>query len=519
MVAKPVRRDYPVELLSSEYAPGVWHDGQNLIVEWPRPRMINEIRIPEAGWSAVAELWTEDSWRPIDVETVTESQNPPQVAIEFLPISVVKLRFPGTSATVIPQIRLNATGRQYFQTVYESGPYLLMNRILESRGEPDLAFVRSLLLPLDMQTTVIGRPGDEVECMVHWNGTLVEIEGGDEGAWNTGAENPPPGVEKWIDRWFAFAVDDELIGESPESVSRSYIDDFMPGVITRYTEKRIDVEIDAFTTAPKEELYGQAVRVSLKNKREETVAVSFSVIMGRRRSALAVSRGNPDGLEPGPMSFSPLKTGYQIDSSRKLIRNSLGEIVLFANMAGDWGGNEKERILSYDLQIPPRELQQLVIVIPSVNSPVVEEKLVRNFNFSAARGAFKDFWQETLQKKPVLELPEPGLNRLYKNLVAQALITLIDGDKLKYGAYWYEDYFGLEEGWPLVALAQFGHSEISKEKLKIALSPELLSKSNYHHQYRNGLALTYATQVYRLTRDSNWLQSVKPRLIETAEWI
>jgi hypothetical protein len=519
VVAKTVRRNYPADLLSSEYAPRLWHDGQDLIVEWSRPRLINEIRIPKADWSAVAESWTEESWRPVDVETVTETKNPPQVTIEFLPISVVKLRLPGVSSTVTPQICLNAGGRQYFQSVYESGPDLLMNRILESRGEPDLAFVRSLLLPLDMQTAVIGRPGDEVECMVHWNGTLVEIEGGDQGAWNTGAENSPPGVEKWIDRWFAFAVNNELIGASPESVSRSYIEDFMPGVITRHTGEGIEVEIEAFTTAPEEELYGQAVRVSLENKRETPAAVAFSVIMGRRRSALAASRRQPDGLEPGPMSFSPLQTGYEIDSTGRLIRNSLGEIVLFANLAGQWNGNERERILSYELQIPPRDRQQLVIVMPSVNAPVVEEKLVRNFNFPAARDAFEAFWQENLNEKPVLELPERGLNQLYKNLVAQALITLVDGEKLKYGAYWYEDYFGLEEGWPMVALAQFGHSEISKEKLKITLSPELLSKKNYHHQYRSGLALMYAAQVYRLTRDSSWLESVKPRLIETAEWI
>ena len=64
------------------------------------------------------------------------------------------------------------------------------------------------------------------------------------------------------------------------------------------------------------------------------------------------------------------------------------------------------------------------------------------------------------------------------------MIALRDGQQLKYGAYWYEDYFGVEEGWPIVALAQYGHPDQAQSAAEIMLSPQLMDKTNYHHQYR-----------------------------------
>jgi hypothetical protein len=118
-----------------------------------------------------------------------------------------------------------------------------------------------------------------------------------------------------------------------------------------------------------------------------------------------------------------------------------------------------------------------------------------------------------------LDVPEPGFNAIYKNLLAQALIITLDGpSQVKYGSYSYEDYFGIEEGWPAVALGQYGHSEAAQQILKAMLAPELMDKNNYHHQYRNGLEPWYAVTAYRLSHDRAWLEGIAPELEAAAEW-
>jgi hypothetical protein len=127
----------------------------------------------------------------------------PSTSATFLPLAIRKLRIVNLPAATPCQIYLSQLGQEYFERVYRSGHDLLMERILEQHEEPNFATVASLLLPLDMQTGVIGRPGDLIECMVHWNGTLVEIEGGDRGSWNTGAKESPPGTNGSTDGWLS----------------------------------------------------------------------------------------------------------------------------------------------------------------------------------------------------------------------------------------------------------------------------------------------------------------------------
>ncbi len=95
----------------------------------------------------------------------------------------------------------------------------------------------------------------------------------------------------------------------------------------------------------------------------------------------------------------------------------------------------------------------------------------------------------------------------------------MDGkEQLSYGAYFYKAYFGVEEGWAAVALAQWGKQEESKQQAEILLSRENLDKSNYHHQYRNGLSSWYAASIARLTGDRDWLRSISPALITNGYW-
>jgi hypothetical protein len=416
------------------------------------------------------------------------------------------------------QIHLSRYGREYIERAYLSGQDVFMERILQSSEEPDFARMASLLLPLDMNTSVIGRPGDPIECMVHWNGTLLEIENGDKGAWNTGAKESDPGKREWVDRWIAFAAAGELFGTDINRTSRSYLDGFLPAVVTRYQKDGIRFEEEVFTTAPDDSIYAQVLTIRVSNPGKAPKKTAFSLVMGRRWSSAAAHRRGATDDTPSPMSFDPMVTDYRVEQDGKTVRNAGGEIVLYAEAPFQWGGVSRENNLTYELQVEAGQSKEFRFVIPSVNAPVKESAAVEKFNLQASREGFRKYWRQLLDGRARLDLPESPLNDMYKNLLAQAMIALRDGQELKYGAYWYEDYFGLEEGWPLVALAQYGHHDQAQSGIDIMLSPYLMDKSNYHHQYRNGLAAMYASQVYRLSQDRQWLTAIKPRLVEGAEW-
>jgi len=494
-------------------------DDKGTVLSWSRPRMMSDVKFALADLPGPLDWWDGQQWRKVEIVQIrNHSGRLPQTTATFLPIAVQGLRLSG-----LPQsTKVEATAessRDYFDRVYSSGRDLLMERLLQSPDEPDFASVSSLLLPLDMQTSVIGRPGDKVECMVHWNGTIVEVESGDQGAWNHGAKNTPPGKEKWIDRWCAFVADGELFGTDVHRTSRSYLDGFMPAVVTRYSKDDIQFEEEVFTTAPDDPLYAQAATLRVSNPGATARKTRLSLLLGRRRSAVAGHRSPASGQSLGPLSFEPLDTGYQLEPDHQTVRNAAGEVVLYAEQPFLEKGSALEHLLDYSIELAPRGSKEFYFVLPSVNKPVKERAVLAPWNPKEGRERFRRYWNKSLQGDTDLKLPEPPLSDLCKNLVAQAMIVLSDGDTLKYGAYWYEWYFGVEEGWPITALAQFGHSELAKRAIQIMLSPELMDKSNYHHQYRSGLAPMYAAQVYRLTRDREWLRKISSDLKASAEWI
>jgi len=505
---------------SSEAGAVQSQDEKGMVISWPRPRMVNELILPLKELPGPLQWWDGQEWEDIEISQLhTGSSDEPSLKVLFSPVAIRKMRLVGLNASPHSQVRLGRSASEYFDRVYQSGRDLLMERILNHEEEPDFASVASLLLPLDMQTSVIGRPGDSVECMVHWNGTVVEIENGDKGAWNSGAKERVPGKEQWIDRWFAFAADGELFGEDPDRTSGAYLDGFMPAVLTRYAKEGVQFEQEIFTSAPGDSLYAQVVTLRVSNPGNTTRKTGFSVILGRRKSAEAGHHRGPGGVSPGPMSFAPLETGYRTEPGSKAVRNQTGEIILYADTPFQWGGTPQENTLLYPLQLNAGQVKEFHFILPSVNAPVKDLLKVERVKVNESREQFRSYWRQLLEGKGRLDLPEQPLNDLYKSLLAQAMIILRDDDRLKYGAYWYESYFGVEEGWPLVALAQFGHGDQARQGIEVMLSPELMDKSNYHHQYRSGLEPMYTAQVYRLVRDRQWLRTIKPRLVETAEWI
>lgn len=121
-----------------------------------------------------------------------------------------------------------------------------------------------------------------------------------------------------------------------------------------------------------------------------------------------------------------------------------------------------------------------------------------------------------------LELPDKRLMSLWRALLLHTRL-FVRGGVMRYGLFpgLYEDgLFGVEEGWNIVSLAQYGHAATAAATLeRTFFDPEFLKKEGPHHQYRNGLAITYALDVHGLTRDRALLERLWPTVRESAEWI
>lgn len=143
-------------------------------------------------------------------------------------------------------------------------------------------------------------------------------------------------------------------------------------------------------------------------------------------------------------------------------------------------------------------------------------------HYARAEHEFRTKWTKLLSVGATAILPSnQWMERIHIWLSQVLSITRVhyrQAERLSYGAYFYQAYFGHEEGWPVVALAQWGRGPEAQRQAELMLSPENLSKENVHHQNRNGTASWYAAEVARLTRDAPWLDSIAPTLIQNAEW-
>ncbi len=459
-------------------------------VHWPSRILVNRVET-DAGTRRVS-WWDGKAWR--GVEPVEHSS----AGIRFLPVSTTRLRVEAGRPVAEVRAYLDEHASQYFREIERARTDQLGARF-RRQPQPDLAMMESLLLPLNFAKVPIGQPADLHETMVGWNGTLFMVE------------PQPAGSQEVEDRWFAFAAgpDKEVFGSDSMRTQLRYLDGHLPATVTTYRQGAIRFEERAWVTAPGLSPYGTAVEVLVSNQSNTRERAVLTLAMGRRAH---------DRPHPTPLSFYPNLTGYTLDRDERSVRAAGGEIILYAQIPGAWEGTKRENHIRYALALGPNETRVVRFFAPSVDVPLRSAEPLRNFDWDQSLQKFRAWWRAKLDGGMQLELPERQLNDIYRNLIAQALITTLDGDEVHYAAYVYEQYFGLEEGWVPVALAQYGHPAEAQKILSIMLSPTLMDKRNYHHQYRNGLEPWYASTTYRLTRDRAWLEKHVPDLQAAAEW-
>lgn len=417
-----------------------------------------------------------------------------------------------------------------------SGMDRLGKRICARAAGADYESVAALLLPMDFYKSAIGRINAGNETLVTWNGTLIMVEGVEDAAWNHYSEKSMAiawkdqlvlvmeGMERCVDRWFAFAVGKggELVGSDLNRTKQEWIDGFKPGMRTIYQQGGLSYTFSAFVTAEKSESYLNIVEVEVANHSGRQVDTEVAVVMGKHASEAMHETRNPAAgprFDPSinPLFFAPQPTGYKLERSGCVVRGKDAEIVLGSSRRGRLGGNDRERVFTVPLKIAPGGKRTLHFSMPGVAAPLRRAGVLKAPEKRLP--AFKDFWAKTLTGKARIETPEKRVNDFQKNAIAQVLITLLNNGKLKYGSYWYEEYYGPEEAEAVVALAKCGYLREAKMAVEIILSPELLDPNGYHHQYRHGVAVQAAAEVYFLEGDKAWLERIAPRLVAIGDWI
>lgn len=497
------RSDHPHALepganLATAEAGAIVSSPQPWTVTWKRPVMVSAVRVPSPAKIVSVEWAGSGIWRPV------ESMEPAgQNGVTFTPVCVTSLRVHADRLiTGRVHVTCGPEAAHYSEAVRLARTDLLGERF-RSLARADLAAMDSLLHPIDFAKTAIGRPADLVETMVTWTGTFLQMVSEPCKDPNTGADLPAQAV----DRWVAPAPG----GRAPDwfRTRSAYLEGWMPAVVTTYDQGPLQIGQTVFVTAPGAPVYGSVALIRLHNTDTKPRVARFTYALGRRRIY-----GDP----PVPFVSDPLDTGYRMDPDRRTVRNASGEIVLHALQPATWGGTDRERHLSWSVSLAPRETQWLSVFVPDVTEPLRDAGAVAHLNPMALLDDFRKYWTDLMAQAGEIETPEKRLNDAARNLLAQCMIIGLDGDAARYGAYHYEAYFGLEEGWPAVALAQFGLGQYARRIMDYMLSPSCLDKGNYHHQYRNGLAPWYAADVARLAPDEEWLHRIAPTLKACAEW-
>ena len=467
--------------------------GKTAEIWWPRRLLVN--RVDAEPKPTTVEFWDGTEWRSVEPLPAAKPGE-----ARFLPVSTERLRI--TSAEPIRRVeaRLDAEAERYFGEIERSRTDLFGARFREM-PHPDLDAAKSLLLPLDFAKAAIGRPADQQETIVMWNGTFLMTEPATSGA-------------QVYDRWFAPGAGSagELFGRDWVHAQARYLDGYLPSTIITYRQGNFTFEERLYVTSPDSALYGTVAEVTVVNHSGSKGETAFTLAMGRR-----ANQRSP-GTQTSPFYFDPQVTGYQLDAGRHAVLSSSGDVMIYTEAEGLWEGTARENHLRYPLSLGPNQSSTLRFFVPSVEKPLRTVQALQNFNWQKSLEDFRAWWSRELTSGMQIELPEPQLNNIYKNLLAQSLIITLDDSLVRYGAYFYEMYFGVEEGWPAVALAQYGYPETAQRILSVMLSPELMDKKNYHHQYRNGLEPWYAVNIYRLTQDRAWLERVAPDLKAAADW-
>jgi len=374
--------------------------------------------------------------------------------------------------------------------------------------------LESKALPLDYQKILLAGVNDPDPGFAYQNGQWFVTWNGSDGS------QVKPEFYDQIDSWFAPAIGigKEVIRPAPLSARTSFYKDQTGRYLPLLTVEWVcplsnDQEIKITQRLFEEEMDGvKQLFVSLKMENAPSGA-HFIIGHGIRPNT---HYWDHYGKTNTPVPFftdqdKPQKKGDFV------LQDEINSVVLRANVPFLLvHSGVTETMLDFEAGY-----QEVYLAVPQTRTDQLTGRVTPE-DFLKAYNKFVGKWNGYLSKGATAELPSAEWDRKIDSWLSQVnSITKIQNggqEQLSYGAYLYKAFFGIEEGWPIMALAQWGKAEEAKQEADIILSKGNLDKSNYHHQYRNGLSSWYAATVAQLTGDREWLRKISPALVTNGNW-
>ena len=398
---------------------------------------------------------------------------------------------------------LHDDGRWGLLAIQES-PQDLWTRRLVELGEPNFSDSAAAMLPRRDYRVAFGAPGDDDETAVAWNGTHFVRR----------REDPRAPL---LSRFFAFRLDGENFGDDYDGIRRGWTDgrdDFAPGALPEhYVRYRVGDTVALVRSFAGVGEKGQNehllwMEITLTNVGDTERGGVFEVCTGLVRWG--------EVMRIGPWNNLPVEDVVSA-AEPTLLRNQRGAPVLLSDTEFAVAGTESEPACRFAYSLGPNRSRRIVLRVVC-DEPPTERRLLSPHDPDDARKAFHRFWyHELLERGMRVELPEGRLSGLVPRFLWECLVTP-DGVEPRYGSYFYEDYFGVEEGWPVVALARYGYFAEAQAQAEVMLQHAVDDNRSRHMQYRHGLAPMYAWSVYEVSRDRAWLDGLMPRMQECADY-
>ncbi|MGE5429281.1 MAG: hypothetical protein ACM3O8_15415 [Methylococcaceae bacterium] len=384
--------------------------------------------------------------------------------------------------------------------------------LIDRSGVKELSWkeIASQAFPLDYQKILLAGINDPDPGFVYQNGQWFVTWTGSEGtAWNNKK-----------DYWFAPAlcIGNEIIRPAPLSARAQFLHNKEGRMLPLFRmeweyrlshRKVIKVSQDMFS-----ETVDGVPQLFVQLTMDDPTHKARLVLGQGKRPYVHFLDGNSTNNTPIPFFTTPTilnKKGEYVlaDEAESVVMRSSAP--LHSTPSG-----LSETLIEFD-----ENTTQVYLAIPQFRTGHLSTPITRK-DYRQARLHFEEKWNAILAQGARAELPSAAWTNTIDSWLTQVLsITKINywgREQLSYGAYFYKDYFGIEEGWPVVALAQWGKAKEAQQEAELLLSKENLDKSNYHHQYRNGLSSWYAASVARLTGDREWLRSISPAMLTNGYW-
>jgi len=293
---------------------------------------------------------------------------------------------------------------------------------------------------------------------------------------NGSAVNARAALKTWRDTGipvtFRLGQDHEMFGENLEKLCGPKLDKgYLPIVRLTYSHKGSVCQEEAFASAePELAAHGVAfVRFLVTSKEPEEISAHVDV-----ESPLTVVHG--------------------------ALHDTNGQIIV--SFSENWKWRDENKALVANLS----QNQAATLAIPTKPIPS-SSKMVLAAAYKKQRQECAHVWQSLLDRGAQFETPEPLVNNAWRGLTV-GCFTMLKSNLMNYShGNSYERLYEAECGDAARALALFGHTD----DVGTMVPPLMIYRQEGLKFHNAGFKLQLLSHYYWLTRDSNFINSIRPK--------